>query len=100
MRGTRTSRTDESRSASPRSRLSRRERRAINGCMPTPDRISRRLLTCGVVGPPLFVIAFLVEGALRSEYSPSSQTVSELATGSQGWQQIANFLLFAVLLAL
>jgi hypothetical membrane protein len=68
--------------------------------MPTPDRISRRLLACGVVGPPLFVIAFLVEGALRPGYSPSSQTVSELATGSQGWQQIANFLVVAVLLAL
>jgi hypothetical membrane protein len=68
--------------------------------MPALDPTTRRLLTCGVVGPPLFVIAFLVEGALRPGYNPLRQTVSELAAGPQGWQQIANFLVFAVLLLL
>ncbi|MDG4797006.1 DUF998 domain-containing protein [Micromonospora sp. WMMD1082] len=68
--------------------------------MTAPDRTTRRLLTCGVFGPPLFVIAFLVEGALRPGYSMLRQTVSELAAGPRGWQQIANFLVFGVLLLL
>jgi hypothetical membrane protein len=68
--------------------------------MPAFDPITRRLLACGVAGPPLFVIAFLVEEALRPGYDPLRQTVSELAAGPQGWEQIANFLVFAVLLLL
>jgi hypothetical protein len=68
--------------------------------MPAIDQTTRRLLTCGVVGPPLFIIAFLVEGVLRPGYHPLRQTVSELAAGPRGWEQIANFLVFAVLLFL
>jgi hypothetical membrane protein len=59
-----------------------------------------RLLACGIVGPPLFVAAFLVESALRPGYDPLRQTVSALAVGPQGWQQVANFLVFGALLLL
>ncbi|UQU66874.1 DUF998 domain-containing protein [Couchioplanes caeruleus] len=64
------------------------------------DPTTRRLLTCGVVGPPLFIIAFLVEESLRPGYDLLRQTVSELAIGRYGWQQIANFLVYGVLLLL
>ncbi len=51
----------------------------------------RLLLACGVVGPLLFIVAFLVEGATRPDYNPWHHFVSSLSLGDQGWMQIANF---------
>jgi len=45
------------------------------------------------IGPALFVIIFLIEGAIRPGYSPMSEYVSALSLGSRGWVQIANFLI-------
>lgn len=56
-------------------------------------RTTRLLLACGVVGPLLFIIVFLIEGATRPGYSPFRNYVSELALSNEGWQQIANFLI-------
>jgi hypothetical protein len=42
------------------------------------------LLACGVVTGPLFVVVFLLEGALREGYAPMRQTVSALALGARG----------------
>jgi hypothetical membrane protein len=58
---------------------------------------SRALLLCGVVGPPLFVVTFLVEGATRPGYSWWRNYVSSLATGEGGWVQIGNFLVWGTL---
>jgi hypothetical protein len=58
----------------------------------------RALIGCGIVGPPLFVAVFLVEGALRPDYSPIRDYVSALCIGKRGWIQIANFLLFGTLM--
>ncbi|MET9019551.1 DUF998 domain-containing protein [Actinopolymorpha sp. NPDC004070] len=58
----------------------------------------RALLTCGVVGPIVFVVAFLVEGATRPGYSALRHPVSSLALGEYGWTQRANFLLTGILL--
>jgi hypothetical membrane protein len=52
----------------------------------------RFLLGCGVVGPPLFVIVFLIEGATRAHYSPLRHPVSSLSIGEFGWVQKANFM--------
>ncbi len=57
----------------------------------------RALLTCGVVAGPLFVVVFLIEGALRPDYSPMRQPVSSLSIGSTGWTQMANFLITGLL---
>jgi hypothetical membrane protein len=57
------------------------------------------LLLCGVVGPPLFVATFLIEGATRPGYSWYRNYVSSLATGDGGWIQIANFLVWGTLAA-
>ena len=51
------------------------------------------LLACGVVGPALFVAAFLVDGASRSSYSQLRDYVSELSFGTGGWIQTANFII-------
>jgi len=55
-------------------------------------RTTRRLLGCGMVAGPLFVGAFLVEGALRPEYDPLRHPVSSLSLGPGGWTQRLNFL--------
>jgi hypothetical membrane protein len=52
---------------------------------------TRRLLACGAIAGPLFVIAFLIEGATRADYSPLRHPVSSLAIGDLGWIQAVNF---------
>src|SRR5215471_6451855 len=49
------------------------------------------LLLCGVIGPLLFILVFLIEGATRPGYSAWRTHVSYLALSNQGWEQIANF---------
>lgn len=49
------------------------------------------LLFCGVIGPPLFVVVLLIEGATRPGYAWRTAG-SYLALSNQGWVQIANFL--------
>src|SRR5690349_4803291 len=57
---------------------------------------SRLLLAAGAVGPPLFILAFLVEGATRSAYRPWHMAVSSLSDGPFGWTQKANFFVCGV----
>jgi len=54
-------------------------------------------LAAGVVGPLLFIVVFLIEGATRPGYSVWRNFVSDLALSNQGWEQIANFLVCGVL---
>ena len=53
----------------------------------------KKLLYAGVVGPLLFIVVFLVDGATRPGYSAWRNFVSQLATGDGGWVQVANFLI-------
>jgi hypothetical protein len=53
--------------------------------------LTRLWLSCGVFGGPLFVAAFLLEGARRPGYDSLRQPVSSLALGERGWEQRANF---------
>ncbi|MDF5754483.1 DUF998 domain-containing protein [Spongiactinospora sp. TRM90649] len=57
----------------------------------------RWLLACGVAGPVLFVVAFLVEGATRADYDPLRHPVSALALGDLGWTQVTNFVVTGLL---
>ncbi|HMH91063.1 MAG TPA: DUF998 domain-containing protein [Streptosporangiaceae bacterium] len=52
---------------------------------------TRSLLRCGVAAGPVFVAAFLLEGAARDGYRPLRHPVSSLALGSRGWIQAGNF---------
>lgn len=52
----------------------------------------------GIIGPPLFVAIFTLEGWLRPGYDPLGMYVSALSLGPRGWIQIANFVIFGVLL--
>ena len=58
---------------------------------------TRFLLTCGAVGPLLFILVFLIEGATRPGYSAWRHFVSQLSLSSYGWMQILNFLLCGAL---
>jgi hypothetical protein len=55
-------------------------------------------LWCGAIGPPLFFLVFLVEGATRRGYDPVRLPISLLALGDLGWMQVANFVLIGVLM--
>jgi hypothetical membrane protein len=61
-------------------------------------RVSRELLTCGVVGPVIFIVVFLIAGAFREDYDPMRHPVSSLALGGSGWIQVANFIITGTLL--
>jgi hypothetical membrane protein len=50
-------------------------------------------LACGALGPVLFIVVFLIEGALRHGYNPAMHPISSLSLGDLGWIQAANFLM-------
>ena len=58
----------------------------------------RVLLGCGAVGPPLFVVVFLVEGPFPAGYSPLRHPVSSLALTEFGWVQDVTFVVTGLLL--
>lgn len=49
------------------------------------DAIARWLALCGVAGPILFVLAFIVGGLVRAGYSPIHQAISDLGVGPNSW---------------
>jgi len=56
------------------------------------------LLACGAIAGPLFVSAFVVQGATRPDYNPLRHSISTLALGSEfGWIQILNFVIAGLL---
>jgi hypothetical protein len=58
---------------------------------------NRWLLVCGAVAGPIFVVAFLIEGATRDGYNAVRHPISSLSLGDLGWMQVANFLLTGAL---
>ena len=58
---------------------------------------TRTLFACGAIAGPLFVLVFLIEGAIRAGYDPLRHPVSSLALGDWGWTQTANFLVAGLL---
>jgi len=59
----------------------------------------RGLLWCGIAGAVSFVAVFLINDAVRPNYEPVRDFVSEAAIGQGGWVQIANFLVAGSLIA-
>jgi hypothetical membrane protein len=60
--------------------------------------VRNRLLYCGLLAGPLFVLTFLLEGAFKGAgYGQLRHPVSSLALGNHGWVQTANFLVTGVL---
>lgn len=65
----------------------------------SPSVVQRLLLACGIVGPVLFIVTFIIEGATRPAYNSLLLTVSALENGSLGWIQVANFIVFGFFIA-
>ena len=61
-------------------------------------RVTKTLLLLGLLGRPLFVATFIIEGATRAFYDPARLPVSLLALGVEGWVQTLNFLVDGMLL--
>ena len=59
--------------------------------------VTRFLIACGAIGPLLFIIVLLIEGATRPGYSVWHNYGSSLSLSDQGWMQIANFLVCGLL---
>lgn len=62
-------------------------------------RFQDRLLSCGILGGPLFVGTFGALGATRDPYEVRRDAVSLLAVGRRGWMQRANFVVVGALYA-
>lgn len=60
-------------------------------CPPLDVRITKSLLGYGVIAGPIYVVTAAVQAATRSGFDPTRHAVSQLANGSLGWIQIANF---------
>lgn len=58
---------------------------------------TRFLIVGGAIGPLLFILIFLIEGATRPGYSAWHNYVSQLSLSNQGWMQILNFLVCGLL---
>jgi hypothetical membrane protein len=55
------------------------------------------LLACGAIGPLLFIVVILIEGATRPHYSAWQNAASSLSLGEGGWMQITNFIVCGAL---
>src|ERR1700730_1140833 len=55
--------------------------------------VTRFLIACGAIGPILFILVFLVEGATRPGYSAWRNFVSDLGESKLGWMQDINFII-------
>jgi hypothetical protein len=58
---------------------------------------TRLLIAGGAIGPLLFIVVLLIEGATRPGYNAWHNYGSSLSLGDQGWMQIANFLVCGLL---
>jgi hypothetical protein len=60
--------------------------------------VRNRLLYCGLLAGPLFVLTFLIAGATRGDgYDVLRHPVSSLQLGDHGWVQTTNFLVAGAL---
>jgi hypothetical protein len=62
----------------------------------TPS-LTRRLLLCGAIAGPLFILVVLIQDYTRPGFNPRLQPLSLLSLGDWGWVQVVNFALAGVL---
>jgi hypothetical protein len=62
-----------------------------------PTSVTRKLLTCGVIAGPLFIVAGLLQAYTRDGFDLKRHPFSMLSLGDLGWIQIANFVITGLL---
>ena len=63
----------------------------------THSHLTRRLLACGIVAGPLFIVIAFVQLLTRDGFDIRRHPLSLLGVGELGWVQIANFVVSGVL---
>ena len=58
----------------------------------------KSLLMFGTFAGPIFILAVLMQGAMRTDYNSLGYPLSSLSIGTSGWIQIANFIITGTLL--
>ncbi len=61
------------------------------------SRSTRALLTCGVIGGPLFIAVVVLQELTREGFDPKQHALSQLSLGDLGWLQISNFIVSGLL---
>ncbi|MGW5450525.1 DUF998 domain-containing protein [Nocardia sp. NPDC003979] len=61
---------------------------------------STHLLVAGAFGPAVFVLGYLINGALQAGYASSHDTISALSLAPHGWIQNSNFVVYGILTVL
>ena len=66
------------------------------------ERMSRRLLLCGVFAPITMMVVIIVVGQITPHYSPVSDTISQMGTPESPYALVLNcgFVIYSVLLGL
>lgn len=72
----------------------------IPGAPAETTQATRRLLACGAVAGPLFIIVAFIQVFTRGGFNPVRHPLSLLSLGDLGWIQIANFVIGGVLFAI
>src|SRR4030095_6261527 len=57
------------------------------------ETMTRKLLQCGAVAGPFYLVVGILQGLVREGFSFERHPLSVLANGSLGWIQTANFLI-------
>ena len=60
-------------------------------------RLTRALLTCGVLAGPLYIVVGAAQMLIRPGFVPTRHDLSLMSNGSLGWIQIANFIVTGLL---
>lgn len=61
-------------------------------------KLTKALLTCGMIAGPLYIIIGLIQMAIRPGFDITRHSLSLLANGDLGWIQTLNFLVTGLLL--
>lgn len=61
------------------------------------DRVTRRLLACGIAAGPVFFAVAIGQALTRAGYDIRRNAISQLSLGTEGWIQIASFLVTGLL---
>jgi len=61
-------------------------------------KLTKVLLTCGMIAGPLYIIVGLIQMAIRPGFDITRHSLSLLANGDLGWIQTLNFLVTGLLL--
>ena len=62
------------------------------------EKVTKSLLTCGIIAGPLYIILGLIQMVIRPGFDITRHSLSLLANGDLGWIQILNFLVTGMLL--